>query len=86
MVLVLTVVITVCFVASLLPFVLPGSAVGLLGQVLNDALVDPLWGLVPAARGMLVTSGPGGPILTLEGVLLVYVPLLLVLLGLQRGR
>ena len=86
MVLVLAVVVTVCFVASLLPFVLPGSAIGLLGKVLNDALGDPLWGLVPAARGTLVMSGPGGPILTLEGVLVIYIPPLLLLLWLQRGR
>jgi hypothetical protein len=86
MVLVLTLVVTVCFAASLLPFLLPGAAIGLLGKVVNDALGDPLWSLVPAARGRLVTSGPGGPVLTFGGVLLIYVPLLLVLLGLQRGR
>ena len=86
MALMLTVVVTVCFVASLLPFMLPGAVIGLLGKVLNDALGDPLWTLVPAARGILVTSGSEGPLLTLRGVLALYVPLLALLLLGQRGR
>lgn len=86
MALILTVVVTVCFVASLLPFLLPGAVIGLLGKVLNDALGDPLWALVPAARGALVTTGAEGPMLTLQGVLALYVPLLLILLWSQRGR
>ena len=86
MALILTVVVTVCFVASLLPFLLPGAVIGLLGKVLNDALGDPLWALVPAARGTLVRSGAEGPMLTLQGVLALYVPLLLLLLWSQRGR
>ena len=85
MALILMVVVTVCFVASLLPFILPGAAIGLLGKVLNDALGDPLWALVPPVRGTLVTSGSEGPVLTLQGVLAVYVPLLLILLWQQRG-
>ncbi|HEY7602003.1 MAG TPA: hypothetical protein VIB60_05815 [Methylomirabilota bacterium] len=86
MLLLLTVVVAVCFVASLLPFLFPGAVIGLLGKVLNDAIGDPLWTLVPPARRVLVITPPGGPMLTLEGVLVVYVPLLLVLLWLQRGR
>ena len=86
MALILAVVVAVCFVASLLPFLLPGAVIGLLGKVLNDALGDPLWALVPAARGTLVTSGVEGPMLTLQGVLALYVPLLLILLWTQRGR
>jgi hypothetical protein len=86
MVLVLSVVVAVCFLASLLPFLLPGAAIGLLGKVLNDALGDLVWGLVPSARGMFVARGPGGPMLTLQGVLVIYVPVLLVLLSVQRGR
>jgi hypothetical protein len=84
--LILTVVVAVCFLASLLPFMVPGAVIGLFGRVLNDALGDPLWTFVPAARGALVRSGAEGPMLMLPGVLVVYVPLLLVLLGLQRGR
>jgi hypothetical protein len=86
MVLLLSVVVTVCFVASLLPFLMPGAAIGLLGKALNDALGDPLWNLLPAVRGTLVVSGAEGPVLTLQGVLVLYIPLLLILLWLQRGR
>ena len=60
--------------------------IGLFGKVLNDALGDPMWAFVPAARGTLVTSGAEGPMLTLRGVLAVYVPLLVVLLLIQRRR
>lgn len=86
MALMLTVVATVCFIASLLPFMLPGAVIGLLGKLLNDALGDPLWGFVPAVRGTLVVSGSEGPVLTLGGVFAVYVPLLVLLLWSQRGR
>ena len=86
MALLLTVVVTVCFIAALLPFMLPGAVIGLLGKVLNDALGDPMWAFVPAVRGTLVTSGSEGPMLTLRGVLALYVPLLVVLLWSQRGR
>jgi hypothetical protein len=86
MLLMLTVVVTVCFIASLLPFMFPGAVIGLLGKVLNDAIGDPLWHLVPSARRVLVVSPPGGPVLTFEGVLVFYVPLLLALLWLQRRR
>jgi hypothetical protein len=37
-------------------------------------------------RGTLVASGSEGPMLTLRGVLALYVPLLVVLLWSQRGR
>jgi hypothetical protein len=86
MVFVLIIVVTVCFLASLLPFMLPGAAIGLVGKVLNDALGDPVWDLVPVARGTLATSGPGGPVLTLQGVLVLYVPLLAALFWSQRRR
>ncbi len=79
-------VVVVCFVASLLSFLLPGAVIGLLGKVLNDALGDPLWALVPPARGSLVVSETEGPMLTLQGVLALYVPLVLILLLSQRGR
>jgi hypothetical protein len=86
MALILTVIVLVCFLASLLPFLMPGTVVGILGNVLNDALGDPVWALLPPARGSLVTSGAEGPVLTLQGVLALYVPLLLILLWYQRGR
>lgn len=86
MLLVLAVVVVVCFLAALLPFLFPGAVIALFGKLLNDALGDPLWNLVPAARGILVTSGSGGPMLTLEGVLAVYIPVLAALLVLRRWR
>jgi hypothetical protein len=45
-----------------------------------------MWALVPAARGTLVASAQEGPMLTLNGVLAVYIPLLVVLLWSQRRR
>ena len=86
MLLLLTVVVAVCFLAALLPFLFPGAVIALVGKLLNDALGDPMWSLVPFARGLLATSGPGGPTLTREGVFAVYVPLLVVLVLLQRRR
>ena len=82
--LLVAVVIVVCFLAALLPFLFPGAVIALFGKLLNDALGDPLWNLAPAARGILVTSGSGGPRLTLEGVLAVYIPVLAALFFLQR--
>jgi hypothetical protein len=86
MTLILTVVVAVCFIASLLPFLLPGAVIGLLGKVLNDTLGDPVWSFVPVGRGILATSGPAGPVLTLQGVLAVYVPLLLMVLWVGQRR
>jgi hypothetical protein len=86
MALIVTVIVAVCFLASLLPFLLPGAAIGLIGKVLNDALGDPVWAFLPFARGTLVTSGAGNPVLTLQGVLAVYAPLLALLFWQQRGR
>jgi hypothetical protein len=86
MTLILTVVVAVCFIASLLPFLLPGAVIGLLGKVLNDTLGDPVWSFVPVGRGILATSGPAGPVLTLQGVLAVYVPLLLIVLWVGQRR
>lgn len=83
---VLMVIVTVCFVASLSPFLMPGALIGLVGNGLNGALADPVWTLLLPARGTLVASGSDGSLLTLQGVLAVYVPLLVILLRQQRGR
>jgi len=53
---------------------------------LFPSLILGMWALVPAARGTLVASGQEGPMLTLNGVLAVYIPLLVVLLWSQRRR
>jgi hypothetical protein len=81
-----TVIVTVCFLAALLPYVMPGTGISLIGKVLNDALGDPVWQLLPFARGTLAVSEGGNPMLTLEGVLAVYLPLLALLLWSQRVR
>jgi len=86
MALIVTVILTVCFLVSLLPYLLPGTAVGLIGKVLNDALGDPVWAFLPFARGTLVTSQMGDPVLTLQGVLVVYGILLAVVFLWQRAR
>ena len=86
MVLVLTVVVAVCFGASLLPFLFPGAVVGLFGVILNSGLGELLVLILGVSPGALVTGGSGGVILTLPGVLAVYVPLLLLLLFVQRNR
>jgi hypothetical protein len=80
------VIVTVCFVASLSPFLMPGALIGFVGNGLNGALADPVWTLLLPARGTLVASGSDGPLLTLQGVLAVYVPLLVILLRQQQGR
>jgi hypothetical protein len=81
-----TVIVTVCFLASLLPYLMPGTGISLIGKVLNDTLGDPVWQLLPFARGTLAVSVGGNPVLTLEGVLAVYMPLLALLFWSQRGR
>jgi hypothetical protein len=45
-----------------------------------------VWSFVPVGRGILATSGPAGPVLTLQGVLAVYVPLLLIVLWVGQRR
>ena len=84
MALILMVILLVCFLASLLPFMVPGAVIGLLGKVLNDALGDPVWKLLPFTRGTLVVSESGNPVLTFQGVLAVYLPLLFLLYWQQR--
>ena len=80
-----TVILTVCFLASLMPFLMPGAAISLIGKVVNDALGDPVWQLLPFTRGTLVVSSGGNPVLTLQGVLAVYIPVLALLYWEQRG-
>ena len=84
--LIATVIVAVCFLASLLPFLLPGTAFALIGKVLNDALGDPVWQFLPFARGTLAVAVGGNPALTFQGVLAVYGSLLVVMFLWQRGR
>jgi len=80
------VIFAVCFLASLLPFMLPGTAMALIGKVLNDALGDPVWQFLPFARGTLAVAPGGNPVLTLQGVLAVYGAVLVLMFLWQRGR
>ncbi len=86
MVFLLTVVVAICFVASLLPFLFPGAVIGGLGVLLNAWLADFPAGTLRIGQGVLVVGGPGSAELALQGVLAVYVPILLVLLFILRGR
>jgi hypothetical protein len=85
MVLVLMVALAVGFVASLLPFLLPDAVISLLGVQLNGAAA-PLVADLPWIGPRLVSGAGPARTLTLEGVLVTYVPALLVLLWIQRSR
>ena len=86
MLMLLFIVAAVGFVASLLPFVFPGTLVSLLGVTLNAGLGELLATTLHVGRGTLVLGGPGQAMLTFQGVLVFYVPLLLLLLFVLRGR
>jgi hypothetical protein len=88
----LFVVIAIAFLVSLLPFFFPGSVIGALGAGLNgvigetllqwmDLTSTPLIERVPGAYG-----GPSGMALTFSGVLALYLPLLIVLGLILRGK
>jgi hypothetical protein len=83
--LLLTVILAVCLVASLLPLLFPGAGIGLLGLLLNQALA-PLLAEIPAIGPRLVVGSGAARTLTLEGVVVAYGPVLLVLLWGQRRR
>jgi hypothetical protein len=85
MALVLLIAVSVGMIASLVPFLVPGTLLAVFGDSLNDWLGGLLAGL-GVAPGHFVTETSGGATLTLAGVLTVYVPLLLVLTILQRRR
>ena len=75
-------------IASLLPFLLPGTFFSVFGAALNDRLGELLAsglgvGFVP---GPLVAGTSDSASLTLGGVFVVYVPLLLVLTIFYRRR
>ncbi|HSE95978.1 MAG TPA: hypothetical protein VLD61_08800 [Methylomirabilota bacterium] len=92
MVLMLFVVVTIAFLVSILPFFFPGSLIGALGAGLNgvigetllhwvDLTSTPLIERVPGAYG-----GPAGMALTFSGVLALYLPILIVLGLILRGK
>jgi hypothetical protein len=82
----LLVVLTIAFVASLLPVLYPETIVSLLGTPLNAFLGDILGSTLHVGNGTLVTRGQGEYTLTLEGVLAVYGPVFFLLLLGLRGK
>ena len=85
MVVVLLIAVSIGLIASLVPFLVPGTLLAVFGDSLNDWLGGLLagFGLAP---GRFITGTPGGATLTFAGVLAVYVPLLLVLTIVRRRR
>lgn len=76
--------VTLLFLFSLLPFMFPGSLIGLLGSTLDAILGEALAPLLP---GWAVGGGRSGTALTLEGTLAVYLPVLaIVYLFMRKGH
>ena len=86
MVVVLLVAVGVGWIASLLPFLFPGSIFSVFGAALNGWLGELLASGLGVAPGPLVAGNPGDASLTLAGVSVVYGPLLLVLALVYRRR
>jgi hypothetical protein len=74
------------FGASLLPFLFPGSLVSLLGVNLNHMLGGLLASILQVDTGTLVERAGDGHALTFPGVLVVYLPILVALAFILRGR
>jgi len=79
-------IVTVAFIASLLPFVYPETLFNIMGVQLNLVLGKLLAGLVPATLGTLVAPDNGSYGLTLMGVFAVYGPVLMLVLAALRSR
>ncbi len=79
-------VVLICFAVSLLPVLLPGTLLALLGLPLNGWLGGLLGTTLGLGQGSLVVGAAGQATLTLQGVLVVYIPLLVVLFLLVRAR
>lgn len=71
--------------ASTLPFIYPGAVVSALGVVVNHWLGEFVAGTLGVGRGTLVAPGPY-PMLTFEGVLVVYLSVLVLILLVFRNR
>ena len=83
----LLVVAAIGFLVSLLPFLYPGSVVSMFGLALNHWLGVPLATHLGLANGSLVLgAGGAATTLTLSGVLALYLPALLILIFVVRGR
>jgi hypothetical protein len=79
-------VLTLGFLASLLPFIYPETLFNIPGVQLNVILGELLVKLVPSAYGTLVGSNGGTFALTLPGVFAIYGPPLVLVLAALRNR
>ncbi len=86
MALLLFVSVALAFGASLLAVLFPGTVVGSFGLPLNVFLAEALVRNSPVDLGSLVEREGGTYLLTLPGVLLVYLPVLGLLVLATRGR
>lgn len=87
MALLLFVAAALAFGASLLTALFPGTVVGSFGLPLNVVLAEALATRAPFQGGSLVAREAGVSVLTLPGVLVVYLPILgLLFLLMTRGR
>ena len=86
MVLILFFVVAFGFVVSLIPFIYPGSIMNTFGAFLNVLLGTVLVSTLGIGLGSLAAGSPGGYALTLQGVLAVYAPILVILLVALRSR
>ena len=78
-------ILTLGFVASLLPFIYPETLFNIPGVQLNVIFGELLARFVPAAHGTLVGINQGTAVLTLPGVFAIYgLPLMLVLVALRN--
>lgn len=83
----LFIVLTIGFLASLLPVIYPGTILGALGMPVNAFVAELLRDMFRVSTGTLVMMGEGSShVLTLQGVLLLYLPALGMTLLALRGR
>ncbi|MGH7322227.1 MAG: hypothetical protein ACRELA_21760 [Candidatus Rokuibacteriota bacterium] len=82
--LVLLAVLGLCFISSLIPFIYPETIMNSLGAFLNHVLGEGLANL--GVEGGWVAGRDGVYALSLQGVLAVYLPPILAILFILRGR
>ncbi len=84
MLLLISVVVALCFIASLIPFIYPDTVMNILGVYLNLGLGGFLATTLKLGGSPLVEGTSVGPTLTFEGVFGVYVPVLVILMFFSR--
>ncbi len=82
--LILLAVLSLCFLSSLIPFIYPETIMNAIGAFLNHVLGELLASL--GIEGGLVAGTGGVYALSLQGVLAVYLPPILLILFILRGR